>query len=558
MTDTSIHEPVLSLAGLPAHLVDWLSAVVAAATGAAEGSPDAGGGSVGKQDAARASAGLLVAAARSVQAWAEGVEVEAIGRLVRSIEDDPGIDVGQHESRSTRQTRVGLARTAAAVELQLLTGLPLTQCRDRVALASACPARGDYLRLRMAAGTLGAWRAVTLLKETRHLDPLAADEITRQALRPIGLVAPEETADPARAAEAELAAVLAREPLSQATFRRRLARALTLAESSGQYAHRRAHEARDLRDAQTAPDSHGMACTTVTASRERAFAAQQRVTQLARRARAAGDGRTLAQLRSDIATDLLIRGQVPGDALLADAPPARLQVVVSLATLLDKDGVAEVPGAGFLTAEQVRRVAVAEGSVWCRLVTDPTTGSVIDAASTYRPPAAMRRAVQARDQRCRAPGCEHPATECDLDHVVTWNALACEPAHGATHPDNLHALHRAHHVAKTRGWWRSTQSAGGIVHWTTLTGRRITTRPMNHHDLTDLPGLPGGPASLIERALAVLIEDATDPLPLSPAAAALETVVVSRREPVVLVLSPPDPPSPGPPPEPEDDQPPPF
>lgn len=126
------------------------------------------------------------------------------------------------------------------------------------------------------------------------------------------------------------------------------------------------------------------------------FAAQQRITDMAKAARAAGDTRTLAQLRADIAIDLLLGGTVAGDACLGDAPAGRLQVIVPFAALLPEDlvaeqcagggaaggsgpgsggafGLGEVPGLGFLTPEQVREVALQAGSTWARLVTDPVT-----------------------------------------------------------------------------------------------------------------------------------------------------------------------------------------
>ncbi|AKU17884.1 HNH endonuclease signature motif containing protein [Luteipulveratus mongoliensis] len=576
----------LSLAGLPAHLASWLVDVVGAATGRAPGSPAPVspllGGAVDEHDAhvvARAAAGVLITAAQGVQAWAESIESEAMGRLVTAIEDDPGLNLGQHEARSTRRTRQGLARTAATVEVQLLSGLPVTQCRERVAFATATPDRAGYLRARLRQGTVSAWRARTLLKETAHLDPLTADLVAKRVLAPVGAAPLGSDVDPA-AQGAELAAVLGSVPLSQATFRRRLARQLVLAGTASEAAARATQDAVARRDVDTVAGSHGVAHTTITASRERAFAAQQRVTALARRARAAGDGRTLAQLRSDIATDLLIRGQVAGDALLADAPAAQLQVIVHLSTLLpgatgacsDADpmrrggrrsarrrlisdcsssgtaphpsgyspraghGVAEVPGHGFLTAEQVRDLAFAEGSVWRRLVTDPITGAVIDAATSYRPPATMRRQVQARDQRCRAPGCEHPATECDLDHIVAWSALADTPAQGATHPDNLHALHRGHHEPKTRGWWQCRPGTSGQVHWTTLTGRRITTHPADHHD----PAEHAPPdISTLERELAALLEPHTDPAALSPQMAALRSGLAQTKAPAAEAFDPP-------------------
>lgn len=200
---------------------------------------------------------------------------------------------------------------------------------------------------------------------------------------------------------------------------------------------------------------------------------------MARAARAGGDERTLDQLRSDIATDLLIHGQVAGDPLLGSAPPGKLNVYVPIEAILPLgDGVmsdeslGEVPGLGFLTAEQVRRVALAAGSTWRRLVTDPVTGAVVEAERTYRPSRAMRELLVARDGTCRVPGCELPAREADLDHTVPWSPGVTVPQDGATHPDNLKALHRGHHHAKTRRWWTCSQDPGGTVHWRTLTDRQ--------------------------------------------------------------------------------------
>ncbi|RNI21046.1 hypothetical protein EFY87_12205, partial [Flexivirga caeni] len=118
-------------------------------------------------------------------------------------------------------------------------------------------------------------------------------------------------------------------------------------------------------DAVTFPGRDGMAQFAVSGDAVRVFTAQQRVTNLAKAARAAGDERTLAQLRADIATDLLIRGVVPGDEHLGAAPAGKLHVIVNLASILpDQDeaaDVAEVPGHGFLSPDQVRQVAIKAG-----------------------------------------------------------------------------------------------------------------------------------------------------------------------------------------------------
>ncbi|WP_157063386.1 HNH endonuclease signature motif containing protein [Luteipulveratus mongoliensis] len=499
---------------LPAHVSTWLRTI---ALGGGDHSP------VDDPEAVRSRAAEVVAASRCLQAWAESVEVKAVSLLLEGVETDMSLDLGQQESRSTRRTRLGLARTAAATELQLLSGLPLTQCRERIGFAGAVGDRTEGLQRRMAEGELSWWRASILFKETRHLPSPVASKVIDRVLRP---VAGDD-----------------RTPLSHQTFRRRLSRQITLAESASEVAARRRKEAVDQRDVRTSPGAHGVAQLEITASAERTYAAQQRVTALARTARAAGDPRTLAQLRSDIATDLLVHGQVAGDAVLGKAPQAHVHVIAHLASLMATNhgavsvrppkpssgrvvavspaigqGIGEVPGHGFLTADQVRELAFAEGSIWRRLVTDPLTGAVIDAASTYRPTAAMRQHVQARDQRCRAPGCEHPAMECDIDHNVSWRPDTESPGQGATHVTNLRALHRAHHIAKTRRWWTSQQHDDGAVTWSTLSGQQITTRPADHHEVADLEAIE---CSRMEAALDALLEHDQDIPPVTPVMAAI-------------------------------------
>jgi hypothetical protein len=82
--------------------------------------------------------------------------------------------------------------------------------------------------------------------------------------------------------------------------------------------------------------------------------------------------------------------------------------------------------------------------------------------------------VRMRDLTCRFPHCDRPAEHCDLDHAVPW-------PFGPTHPSNLRALCRKHHLLKTfwggSGGWRDQQSADGTIVWTSPTGKIYTTRP---------------------------------------------------------------------------------
>ncbi|OLT36099.1 hypothetical protein BJF82_10940 [Kytococcus sp. CUA-901] len=332
----------------------------------------------------------------------------------------------------------------------------------------------------------------------------------------------------------------------------------------------------------------------------RVAAAWGRLDAAARRAKAAGDQRTLAQLRSDLHLDLLLVGHLPGTASTSasagsdhatagsrtDAgptgsgfctqptlptqttqnptgaeapappvctacgtvssdwwplpqigdpvlPPARCTVVVGLDVLLENatdadrdppdsgsgtsdpppdgsagtgppahtpsdtpsDALAEqapargggadlrgaalgwMPGFGYLDPEHVRAVATREGSVWQRLVADPVTGHAVAVSPhTYRPTASVARFVRARDGVARDPGSGTPADQCELDHVVPFEAG------GTTTPDNLQCLSRRGHARKTRRHWESVMAPDGSVEWTSLLGQGQTTHP---HDYTD-------------------------------------------------------------------------
>ncbi|MDY6997741.1 MAG: DUF222 domain-containing protein [Actinomycetota bacterium] len=91
----------------------------------------------------------------------------------------------------------------------------------------------------------------------------------------------------------------------------------------------------------------------------------------------------------------------------------------------------------------------------------------------YRPGTALDEFIRARDLTCRHPGCDRPAVHADLDHTIAWPA-------GPTHPANVKAYCRLHHLLKTF-WddWHDTQSPDGTVAITTPTGHTYTTTPFS-------------------------------------------------------------------------------
>jgi len=197
------------------------------------------------------------------------------------------------------------------------------------------------------------------------------------------------------------------------------------------------------------------------------------------------DHRTLAQVRADILTDLLLTATPSTTATGAgiDTITARIQVTIPALTLAGDPtgGPALLAGYGPIDPALARRLAaLAPG--WDRVFTDPHTGDVL-AVDRYRPSAHLIRYLTARDERCRTPGCTRPAHQCDRDHTTP------AAGGGATAHHNLAHLCRRHHTVKHHTTWRvrhlptdtetvnGNRSGNGTLEWTGPTGRRYLDRP---------------------------------------------------------------------------------
>ncbi|WP_445166671.1 HNH endonuclease signature motif containing protein [Mycolicibacterium sp. Dal123E01] len=88
----------------------------------------------------------------------------------------------------------------------------------------------------------------------------------------------------------------------------------------------------------------------------------------------------------------------------------------------------------------------------------------------YEPSRALADFVRARDLTCRAPGCDRPATHCDVDHTIPY-------PYGATHAGNLKCLCRQCHIRKTFWGWRDKQLPDGTVIWTLPGNQTYVTLP---------------------------------------------------------------------------------
>jgi hypothetical protein len=138
----------------------------------------------------------------------------------------------------------------------------------------------------------------------------------------------------------------------------------------------------------------------------------------------------------------------------------------------EDDPPAYLPGHGPVPAAAVRDL-IDTGRAKTRPLVIPTPDTPPEPG--YRPSRALSAFLMFRDLTCRFPGCSHPAEKCDYDHTVPW-------PQGRTHPSDLKAYCRHHHLLKTfwggPGGWNDVQHPDGTVEFTSPSGRRYTTTPL--------------------------------------------------------------------------------
>lgn len=141
---------------------------------------------------------------------------------------------------------------------------------------------------------------------------------------------------------------------------------------------------------------------------------------------------------------------------------------------------AELAGYGPITIDAALPFLVS-ASTWDMVGVHPKTGAVLTSAA-YRPPAHIRRLLEARDPTCRFPGCRAPVYRADFDHTIP-------ASHGGrTSTDNLKALCRGHHSVKHHGGWSDTQYDDGVIEWTSPLGHRYFDRPADKIIEDRVPG----------------------------------------------------------------------
>jgi hypothetical protein len=381
------------------------------------------------------------------------VEVAGL-RAVMFAEQVAAID----RLRSVRIAEAGVAGRALSdvldrsLRLELVAGLGITEHAAQELLT-------------MTDALLHRYRGV--------FDVLSRAEVTEQHARVFVSVMDSIEPDLAAALEGEAVGLAVAHPVG--VFRRLLrklvdqARVDTLAQRQ-----ERAVAARRVWVEQV---GDGMAWVHLYAPAVEAHAIFDRATRMGKEwKKAEGESRSLDQVRADVLADLMIDGTVPEHPGGVRGIRASVVVTVPVLSLLGDEhagraDAAVVEGVGPIPIATARELCGAARS-WMRVLTHPETGMVLSVGrDSYEPPAALKRLVKWRADRCLAPGCSMPASRCEIDHTLAWSAG------GETAAWNLGPLCKGHHIVKTHGDWDVRQRPGGVLEWESPTGRVYLVEP---------------------------------------------------------------------------------
>ncbi len=340
-----------------------------------------------------------------------------------------GDDLECAEEAAAFEIRAALRMTRRAAETEL--GLA-QDFRDRLSAVGEALVRGD----------IDVRRARTIAYGTSHL----SDQDARQVVDRIIDTAPQLTTG-------QLGAMI-----------RELCFTVDPEESKSRY-EQSLEERRVVKEATEAGTANLM---ILNAAPDRAAEASNLINQIALGLKTADETRTLDQLRSDVALDLL-----SGHGHTTATRRGTVDLCVDLTTLAElDDNPGELAGFGPVIADIARQVTeLQHHAEWRYTITDPETGMVVDNGTTKRRPNAHQgRHVEARNRTCITPGCRMPAIKsCDLDHTIPWSQT------GRTTTSELAPLCRHDHCQRHKFGWIYTPIDGGDYLWTSRLGLRYTT-----------------------------------------------------------------------------------
>jgi hypothetical protein len=180
-----------------------------------------------------------------------------------------------------------------------------------------------------------------------------------------------------------------------------------------------------------------------------------------------GERLSPTRLRAAALVEMARRATAAGDR-----PSARplVWVMADLTDLERRAGVAELVGAGPISAEAARRLACDAGVA--RVLTGPGH-AVVDLGLTERTASpTQRRLLAIRDGGCAFPGCDRPPGWCRAHHLIHW------VNNGPTDLDNLCLLCSHHHHLVHEGRHRVRRTDDGTLEFTRPDGTAIHAPPI--------------------------------------------------------------------------------
>jgi hypothetical protein len=163
------------------------------------------------------------------------------------------------------------------------------------------------------------------------------------------------------------------------------------------------------------------------------------------------DDRTPAQRRHDALVQIIRQWLASRNRPEVNGERPHVTVLVDVETLRDGDGsgeTCELAHTGPVSAETARKIAC-DASIR-RVVMKGKSEPLDVGRKTPVWPPAIRAAVIARDKHCQFPGCDRPATWCQVHHVHHWTKgghtckengiLLCTQHHDLVHPPGKFTL----------------------------------------------------------------------------------------------------------------------
>ncbi len=157
------------------------------------------------------------------------------------------------------------------------------------------------------------------------------------------------------------------------------------------------------------------------------------------------DSRTAGQRTADALVEICRRSLAADDAPTSFGFPAHVAVTIDHDQLVKALGVGTLDTGTPISAETVRRLAC-DATIIPVLLS--SAGVPLDVGRAIRVfTKELRRAVEVRDGGCAFPGCDRPASWCNVHHILHW------AYGGPTSLDNGVLLCHAHHTVIHRGEW---------------------------------------------------------------------------------------------------------